>query len=258
MWEARGVLDNIGIMGSLKFALLVGMSVLGLSSFAAEECRENFRQQALKTSQAKTGKPLTMDAYLKRRYFVPLVAYTEEVSVRLCEIERKRKIWKGPIAKDVFCPKLKTNYKVECFRDWVSHQKINYAVEAPQLAAMAVELALIDKQNPGVDGSVLTLLMVDASLASFEPFNVAGNVLSTFSTSDAGAIAEIEKMREEEWKLFQQGRDKLVVLASSKLGEVKAAIARRPANADAIQTRWLNQTVTNLEQRVNILKARRG
>ncbi len=205
----------------------------------AEECENFVKAQAMKGGQTLKDYNMRLTLQAKDRYL-------HDESVRVCVASKiKLAFFAGASAK--LCPNSKTNYKLECFREWVKSQPIGFSTQVVQLSATAADIAKLDRENGELKQEVVLSMLLDSILIPLEKL-VAPQATGAKAKHDV----EIQKLREVERKLFSRAKLDLIPLMESQIKAMAEAIALDPV--DSKTQDWVSSSVKALQSRVDKIK----
>jgi hypothetical protein len=223
----------------MTFLLSILLSISAHADSITQECESLVKNEALKGGQSPKDYTIAQIAKPKERYL-------HEESVRVCVASKvKTAFMKGSVAE--LCPNAKTGYKLECFREWVKSQPIGFSTQVIQLSATAADIAKLDRQNTALKQEVVLSMLLDSILIPLEKLSAPQSV-----NTKAKADSEVEKLRENERKLFTQAKMDLIPLMESQIKKMSEAIALEPV--DAKTQDWVNSSVKALQSRVDRIK----
>jgi hypothetical protein len=225
---------------NIIFALLLSTFVTHADPIT-EECRLLAKKEALK-SRGVSSSELNIRMALN-----PELRYQHEESVRVCVASKvKMAFYSNANAK--LCPKSKTKYKMECFREWVSAQPIGFSTQIVQLSATAADIANLDRENEELKQDVILPMLLDSILISIEKFSSAHTQIAKNAKAE-----ELVKLQEQERKMFSKAKLDLIPLMESQIKKMSEAAALEPA-ADGKTQDWLATSIRALQTRVDKVK----
>ena len=221
-----------------------------LSTFAvhadpiAEEC-----QTLARTAVLKSRPEIEPSQFSVRVALNPALRYQHEESVRVC-VASKVKLAFFSGANSKLCPKSKTKYKMECFREWVGAQPIGFSTQVVQLSATAADIANLDRENSELKQEVILPMLLDSILIPLEKLSGTQNVAFK---DRKGKELEWQRLRENERKMFSQAKLDLIPLMESQIKKMAEALAMEPAT-DARTHDWIQTSIKALQSRVDRIK----
>ncbi len=204
-----------------------------------EECENVVKQQALTAGES-------LKEYAVRTTIDPSARYLHEESVRVCVASKiKMAFYTNAHAK--LCPKSKSKYKLECFREWVKAQPIAYSTQVVQLSATAADIARMDRENEELKQEVVLSMLLDSILIPLEKISAPqGGVVRAHKHED------LRKLQENERKLFSKAKMDLIPLMENQIKKMAEAVALEPV--DEKTQDWITSSVKALQSRVDRIK----